>query len=541
MKKVKLLSLILLVVMVFATFTACQSTSKISKVASFNDLYKSSYVPKDETYTTVEALSAFDNYLITSASEEFIVFASTNATNGEIVNKVYSYASNSVILTVTTSAAVVYSINLCGDLPAFFVTKETIGESASLSFTLYDNTATEITSSTKNVGSPVVVSDMLVYDSVIYTLGKDGKLVANEKTIPEYISIIDFNASNDKYFYSFDDENNSFNVYDLKFNPVSSYIAPSYAEMYSQFLLDNGNVLIQYCIELDDHAKDYDFIEYAETSATKYDLVSFVFDVKNSSEKHVELAYIVDSLTAYSEIEALGLDDVYSSKMKNLAYINPIVNGQVDYSDAAYDVVLLSNDCKTAKSLKIVDQQTFSFPTKLSKKYFVVETLYGSAIVTANGKTVYPITNDSMSANSKYFVGEKAVYDLKSFKVIYDLEENDATVICMMESELFIRVGTEAKHTVLLLKDDETKEICSYDEAAGTGKLFTEALTEIGCYALYDVKAAKYTYYNLEGTELTSSTYKLTAVAGSDKYDVVIAADLESGLGYNLFKKTVEK
>ncbi len=537
MKKVKILSLFLLVAMIFVTLTSCAGTGE---AGSFNKLYNSKYVPEDLSYDKATALSDLDNYLITEMNEEFALFAT--GSEGALTYKVYSYASKSIIKTFTTDATVVYSVSLCGDLPVLYVTSTTFGgDEPVMAYKLYDAEGAELASTDKDPGAPIAFNDMLIFNRDIYELDKNGDLVKTEDSIPEYLSIVEFDTYNDDYVYVLGE--NNVNVYDRTFVPVSSWVAPTYAEDLSLYVIDNGNIFVQYVKALDANSTEYDFFEYTEAgNVEKFDLVSLVINAKNGSEKEVDLAFIVDDITCYEDFANISLvADAYNDGMKNLATIYPIVNGQIDTSDSAIDIVLLNDDCSSAKSLKLTDQQLAEIPVKLNKKLFTVETTYGSAIVKANGNVVYPITNSKVRANSQYLVGEKAIYDLEKFEVVYDLEEKKGEVIEVLNTALFIREGNvEESYKIIMLKDGEIKEICSYDVVNAKGKLFKTVLG-IGCYSLYDATTAEYKYYNLDGKELATSKYALLPTAFSAKYDTMILCDLESGLGYYALTVEAEK
>ena len=561
MKKLKVLSLCLLVAVLFVTFTAC---SGVGSAGSFNKLYDSKYVPEDLTYNKATAISDLDGYVISDASEEFVIFAS--AADGALTHKVYSYASQSVVKTLTSNATTLYTVDLCGELPAFFVTSSSAGAGSTpeaapaeleegneeegnveneenapststptepkITCTIYDAKGIEITSSSENVGAPISLNDMLIFNFDIYVLDKEGKLVKSENSIPEYISIIDFDYCNDEYLYTIDES--SVSVYDRTFVPVSSWTAPSYAEELRMFILDNGYIFAQYARALDANENEYDFLEYNEEGTVeKFDLVSLVVNVKNGKTTDLDLNYVVKDITTSYELEEYSIiGEAYSDSIKNIAHICPIIDGQIDESPVATDLVLMDNNCKTIKSLKLADQQTASYPQKINSDYFMVETLYGMAIVKANGKAVYPITNDSINANSEYIFGEKAIYDINSYELVYDLEKEDAEVIHVMNTALFIRKGdATTSYKILMLRGGKTTEICSYDVKKNTGKLFA-AVDGLGCYSLYDAVAGEYKYYNLDGKVLATSKYVLIPGAGSFKYNTMIVCDFENGVGY---------
>ncbi len=546
MKKTKIVSLLLAAVMILAVLTAC-GASNVKSASSFKDFYNSKYIPEDELYNKATELSELDGFDITASNDELVLFESTGDGIASTY-KIYSYEAGGVVKTLTSSATTTYSIELCGNLPAFFVTrtKLTTDIDSVITYVLCSGKGKEIASSEDNVGTPVALDDTLIYNSEIFTLDEEGNFVKGEETIPETLSAVDFDIYTDKYLYDFN--TTTVSVYDRAFKPVSHWIAPSAAQSMTTFLLDNGNILAQYSIILDPDTTEYDYYETDENGkVTKYDLVTLVINAKNGEAQNVDVQFVIEYALSYDSILSISekAAEILNKKMGNLAFIHPIVNGQIDNSDAAADIVLLSNDGKSAKSLKIADGQTASLPQKLNKDMYLVETTYGLAVVKANGKLVHAITNDNATANGKYIIGEKAIYDINTLEVVYTLKDENTNAVAIddaaMNSVVFIIKGDlTTEYTVEMLNENgEIKELCSYNVIANTGETF-HVVDGIGCYAIYDVAAAEYTYYTLDGTMLTKSAQLIEVLAVSYKYDTILLGNAEAKLGYCTFANVAE-
>jgi len=263
-----------------------------------------------------------------------------------------------------------------------------------------------------------------------------------------------------------------------------------------------------------------------------------IINPKSGSAKDVDLDYIVASLSSCTELSRNSkLDEMYTDNFKNLAYVYPVVDGKVDTSDDALDIVLMNDSGKITGSLKIADQQLSTLPVKLTEDTFLVETGYGCAIVKHNGKVVHAINNPDVSVTRDFIIGEKAIYD-HELEVVYDLVENDATVIGHLDSVVFVRTGTAKSFNLYAISADAETKLSSYSEENSTGSIYVPLLNT-SCYALRDLKTGDYKYYNEEGTLLTTTKYLLEVVAYSAENNALILEGTDgSSTAYYIFSES---
>ena len=181
---------------------------------------------------------------------------------------------------------------------------------------------------------------------------------------------------------------------------------------------------------------------------------------------------------------------------------------------------------KLGKSVKIADSQRAELPHLIGKDLYLVNTLYGRALVNAKGKTLQLINNDDMNIVGGYIIGENAVYDL-NMEVAYDLVANDAIVIGTVDDTVLIKKGEDFSqaYNVIALRDGETEMICRYE--AGTDTTRFILIDGAPCYALYNTATSEYTYYNAAGDSLITTKMLLTVVGTSDKVGTVVLSGLE--------------
>lgn len=556
MKKIKILSLLLAVIMLASAFVSCGAG--VGTISSFKKVLNPDYVPTSTFYGVSTELTDVKGYELEDCNEEIAIFKSVNDT-GETTFKVYSLRANKIVQTFKSSATSIYTVEIFGDAPIFFVTNAKLASSsagtegneeeelpegeqpegeqpegeqpeaeeantdatsteADFTYTLYNHNGKELDKKTKNVGKPIVFADMVIYNSVMYTIKEGASLVKNESKLPENLALSACDEWNDEYLYVFDDKEAGLtvSVFDREFNSVFFWEAPASALNINSFVLDNGNILVQYNKKLATDAEKYDIYDYAKDGTVeKYDLVSVLLNPKGAKEKNVALDYLVLSVYSYTDASRdAKMADKYAENFKNIAYICPVVNGSVDYSQTALDIVLMDGNAKITGSVKLADQQTASMPEMLGENLYYVDTFYGFALVDAKGKVVTPVNNSAMNINDKYIMGQKAIYNF-DFEVVYDLDKNDAEVVGWTDNAVFVRTGNIKDYKIFSIYNNKATQIASSSKKNNAGTQ-VEIVDSINCYALYDNLNEKYSYYNEQGTLIVEAPSLLTVIYTSN-------------------------
>ncbi len=507
MRKFKLLSLIAVVLVMAMAFSSCALFS-----AGFNKIYNKNYDVSADVYTDAKSISDLDGYTFTGESNDnFAVFTSGEGDN--ISTAIYSFRTGKVAIKLPTDVTTTYTVEFIDNAPVFRAVKTVTGDTeTTVTHVYYDASGDSFISveADKEVGVPTLVTpEIIVINSKVYDISEDGT-VDEKAELPAYLSVHAFDDYTDKYFY---DLGNTIVIYDDEFVPVATWTAPSYVENgISTFVLNNGNVLIQYAVLLDEDAKDFDVYN----ADGKYDLVSLILTPKGKV-KEINLDYIVTEVIKNTELydeDEDKEDNLYTNKFENLAVIARIENKKIDESVAGIDYVLMNNNGKAKTSLKLVDGQVY-LPTMIAKDLFVVETLAGSAIVNAKGKVKFNITDDNVNIIGQYILTADAIYNFE-FEKVYDLKSNEAEYLTVSGDTVLVVAGDEEKYSIIAFCNGEDEIIYKYDAEAESNKEF-ELVGDYGYLIIDNDAELPYSYYASNGKAIFSLESRAELVA--DGYD----------------------
>ena len=528
MKKIlALVASILCLVMILAS---CGSI----KTAKIEDYLNPEYTPEDIVLKKSNYISELEGYELTETNGSFAVFTKITLPNltknpdakTTVSYKLFSIAANKVIASAAgTNINCEFSFD--ENAPIAIIEKTTYntktGDILETDYTAYDAAGTQLVSSTRAIsGATQFADDLILFNNVAYQEDEETGALTKIKDIPEYVALAEYLDYNDNYFYAGDD--NNVVVYDRDFNFVASWSAPSYAaeEMCIMHLLNDGNLLIQYYYELDSDSAKYDVYEVNETGITvKYDLVSLIFNPEKNSVKELDLDYLVYNVTTNAELqkEYEEGNSEFSAEFENIAYICPIVDKKLDYSDDAMDLVIMNNKAGAMQSLKILDNQSTSAPRKVATDLYAVSLKIGYALINGKGEVINVINNESLELKDDYIVGEQTIYNY-DLTVAYDLAGNDASVLGYMGDSILVRSNRSKGYDILLLTEGNQKTVYSYTKKTTTGTNTTT--TEVVVEFLYDEgndfycihnSVSGYAYYNANGDLIISTQQPLTVVA----------------------------
>lgn len=583
MKKSKILLILAALLVAAMLLTSCGG----AKIGTINNLSKYLNTEYDLSYDSIvsgKTVSGLEGYSVDEnmTTDEF-VFLYKLSTDDEpkVYHKVLSLASGEIILNFTADKDTQYVFETSSSPNAIFVkeyeldTKKidtetnpmlaalvaafadgsiSIGEllesdikdNISTTYTLYDSTGANI-ASTDDMDSFYNYADLIVYNYVAYSENEaDGKLVEAAK-VPEYIDLGDCSDYTDDYYYdmaTFEDFTSKVTVYDKSFNTVFVWTANNYSDdsVYENSntvcVLNNGDILIQYMLVLDEDAEDYDVSIVKNGVTSKLDLVSELITLKNKKTTQLDLDYVVYELMRNSELyddEEEAAENYFNNDFENLAFIYPVVDKKISYGYYDLDLVIMDNKAKAQKSVKINDLQTANFAEKIGDDVFMISTIDGNTtFINSKGKLLTSFSGD-LEVCGSYLVGEAAIYNF-SLEVVYDLRANDATCVACVGDTVFVKVklsDTSAnKYDVLSLCNGEEKTVYTYDKK----KSFD--ITEFG-YVI--IEEDNYTYYNEKGEKLITTSLALEYVA--DSYDnetflyVSIPAGSDDKPNYYFFAK----
>lgn len=518
MKRTKLCVLVALLLICAMLLASCGGDEKgISKASSFNAILNPDYNPNADKMTTASTLDGLDGYTVAEFNDDFAVFTKESFDTKEQTIKIVSLRQGTIVLSVTSSEDAQYSVTL-NNTPTFTVHKrygENLGKDR---YTLYDAAGNSIASQLYKLPTPSTFADLILFDSTLYEEDETGKL--NEVvTIAENFKISEPDAYSEKYFYFFNKY--GVNIYDREFKFKASYETPAGADYvfgddYTICVLNNGNVLIQYAMQLDPETKEYDFFTESGNEFTKFDLCTYILNPETGKTKEVKADFVIDELVSKYELseEDDPNNSYFAKDFENLALVNQITDKRINTRSAGSELVLMNNSGKITSSLTLVDSQNSSIPQKIADNTYVVSTEYGRAIVNAKGDTLLTIYNSSLDIVGSHIVGEKAVYNLQ-MEIIYNLNENEAKILDTLNGSIFIAEEVnDTTYEVICLKDGTVSSLCTIDSSNADSNQF-RIDEQGGYYCVYRSTTEQYSYFNATGDLLITSDYALSTAVTS--------------------------
>lgn len=531
MRKRIILAVALLTLLTIA-FTSCGS-GNIGKISNFDKLINPDYDISNKVYKSDKIIPELTGYVIDDFNDEFVVFVSSE----ELLNltyKVLSLRSGTVVATYSDTAFT-YDISLYYGLPVYTVVKNeiepkdgTILPALETTYTLYDAAGNAVTTTDYRPKEEpyFLTDDLLMYNYVVYPIANDGSLKVSEaKDVPEYAYVQNITDYNDEYFYVLGTD---IYVYDHNFETVSVWHSPSYINEIEAFVLNGGDIFVQYTYDLPWDSEEYDFIE----DQHKFNLVTLILSAEDGKAKEIEFDYRAIMVASRNLIgRAVEDSDMFSDGFDNIAVIAPIVNNEVDDSAASLDMVTVKNNGKIDKSLKIVDYQDINLPRKIADDKFIITTSYGMAIINSKGDVIKKL-NSILLHCGNYFIGENAIYDL-NLEVVYDLKPEGREIYSQFDDIIYVKEEKDNGYSVLSIHNGETKTVYTYLNDSDDNSEIT-MIGEIG----YVIKSTSgdYSYYNSRGELITTTSYMLDdtyGIYGCGK--ALLVSEGEEGPTYHIF------
>ncbi len=518
MKKTKLCLMLVTVLMLAMLLTSCGGT-----VSSVEKFLNADYDISSDVLDDFSAATELTGYALVQFNDEFAIFS--KGSEEAITYKIASMRTGTVVQTIA-EAKTVCTFTLSNSAPIAFVTKvKTVESKIETTYLLYDATGALVASSEICNVAPTMFADLVVYNYVAYSVDEDTGALTEKMSIPEYVVLADCNYWNDDYYYV--ETARRLTVYDQSLNVVSTWIAPSYASGILTFLLNDGNVLIQYTYELNSAEKKFDFYENTvEGNTEKFDLVSLLFDAKKGETKELELDYYVSMVMTNQDLyDAEDDNNRFTDSFDNIAVILPIVDQKLDYSSANADLVFMNNKAKAGKSLQMVDNQGTNIPEKIGADLYKLQTLSCIVIMNGKGDVIKALNTDAtLDQVGTYFVGERALYDLK-LEEVCNFEKDKAKVIHTMDNTVFVQFETDDGYRIDTYTDGESKNIYTHKNGTPDEFIFN-VVTGADLYVLVKVVNNEHCYYNAEGKLIATVSYELIVAASSAEHGTVLCTSV---------------
>ena len=541
MKMLRLTALAMAMLMLVFVFASCNKSENDGKDTSATDIgsletatFSSIVNPAEATLKNVATsmkdvpeLDGFSNKVEVNIwkegkyekapldnNKEFIIFSKRARDTDKLTYKIFSIRSAKVILGFTDTAELTHEFFFNNETPAFIVkaTNITVEEGNVIrneTDTMYDASGATVPAS---VGTEALEAKML-YDKIvlnrnIYEISVEGKLspiaVLEGGALP--------NMENSQYdgnkFYV--GTNDGFAIYDSKLNYIAEWFKPANTKDFRFFALNDGNVLIQYQKTLAPDATEYDMYE-GDTAETmvKYDLVTEIFNVSSKASANVDfnnyIAFAQSNASLKTE-KSIGNnkdDTALVGDFENYAIIYPIQEKKVNLNEGAKLILLMGNDAKMTKSIKLVENQT-GIPEKYTEELYKVPTTYGYAITDVAGKVVKQVSGEDLVTRvGDYLVDSVGIYSL-NYESVLNFNATNSVQIGIVDNTVFVKkyasADTKGDYTVYAYSKGEPKELCKYSkENAETSPEFV-LYEDLCMYAIYNRETKLCSYYNADGT-----------------------------------------
>ncbi|MBQ9162223.1 MAG: hypothetical protein IJX74_03000 [Clostridia bacterium] len=545
MKKTRAILLAVMALVLATLLCACNSGSSVA----IGKLVNTEYDLTEELYTKMEEIDELSGYAYVSGNEWLGVFADVDLKNGTSTYKILNLAKGEVVITLENEDYL-YTVHAEDGIPALHVVKTEIGDSIEdlldSTYTLYNINGDKLTTNDRyEPESPeMFTNDLLIYDHAAYNIDENGN-ASHAFDIPEYMMPAGgYTAqSTDKYFVlTYMDE--KVVVLDREFNHVSSYAFPGNATGGAECsVLDNGNLLVQYFVELPEDATDYDVYcgadgaDFASLEANKkYDMVSLLVDAANGSTKELSLDWCVAYAFGGSEIRRLG-DTQLADSVENLAVVLPIVDKSIRADESLIRTALLSNDGKL-ESVQFVENQGYNTPTKIAEDLYYMATLDGAVLLGKDGKVTKTLNNPNLVQVGAYFVGDVAIYDLE-LNSVYNFAQNDAEVLGVVGGSVFVEQETEDGYKIVMFRGGEEKTVYTYDEDEKDQPEFE--LNDSFGYTISDEESGEIEYYNTAADLIDTVEVSLISIATDNSYDrIYFAGEVDGEAVYYVIKTTAK-
>jgi hypothetical protein len=569
MKRSRFSLLVVALLLLAMTLSACGK----GKTASITEYLNDDYDLSDDQYTKATALGLDDYYIMDLYSnDKFVVFAESKdgiVEEGPVTQsyKILSMYSGTIIQELVDSETVDIEfipkqnsivvkksvlddtgINKTPDVTdmegvalaqaaeafrkgmALEATKLLLEDYITETYTLYDGTGAAV--ATTNYEAEVsYFYDMIVYDDVAYKVDAKTGAWTKEIEIPEYIAIGNVFMGTDDYYYV--GRGDALTVYNKKLEEVACFAMPNYGDesvvrlsemfngVYPVPLLNNGDFVYQYGLVMDEDAKDYDFIYVKEGETVKIDLVTLLFSIEDKKVKELDLDYVITELTSnyasYDNSRSAAENYIIKGSFENIATIAPIVDGRVLLAEDKQEFVMLDNDLKVVKSLKLLENQINELPEKIADDLYSVDLMSGAIALVNGAGEVQKIVSGDLRRIGAYFVGEDAIYDL-SLNVVQSLKDPDVSYEFLRDSILVTTKTNSKEYKIVLLCDGKTTDVYTHEKDAKTRFAF-------GTGYYYIVNEAngstEYKYYTMDGKEMVTTDRELRLVKYS--YDTCVA------------------
>ena len=352
------------------------------------------YIVTEVTNPSSE-LSKIDGNITSNRYGDFAVITKT-VTDNEIGKtktnyKVINLLTGKVILdagNAYSDAQTGYTVNITFTDSYFSVRKDTISSpdtTTSVSYAIYtyagdmigteyrwtrsDSDTLDIPSASATAGQNI---SYVTLNDTTYVINTDTDKVIYNENKDTIVKRPDMDRIQGDVGYTYVSEDKTIKIYDLTkwIECVYTYDIPGNAIDPYGWLLSNGNMLIQYKVELPNATVSYDLLE----GSKKYDVVYVIIDAAEKKATAVEFGYWIESAVIND-----GSNPLFTDKVENVFTVKSIENGVLADNERT---LVVGNDLSVLCEIKINTNATL-----------VDKGLYAQEFRFNNGETVIELVD----------------------------------------------------------------------------------------------------------------------------------------------------
>lgn len=528
MKKIRTISLVSLLLCLVMLLVSCGTQPAIRDVVNAKAYTSVSY-KSASSFTVAGEISAVNGSIALFVSNHDGIGTYT------VTDLAAEDPATSALLTVTENATTEYDVYLSTSAPFFCVIKDDTSETDADEARLYDFTGKEL-AKTNSTAFPKITIDLIEFGGVVYRADANGKIAKafDLPTLGSGLPTLTCAVGNKYYMISA----NSALVYNKKCELISNYKAPAYASDTKIFVLDDGDLLVQYTYQLPDDAEKYSYVN----GTSKFDLVTLIVNAGSGSTKRVKCDFLISDLRARSAKTIYGEDSfkVLASAVRNIAQIYEITDGKLITNAGNKKYVSLTNNAKIDKDLLTSFDNQSGAPEPINGKYVLFANIEDKVfLANYSGKVLGEVT-DADDFTEDYILNDSKIYNY-SLELLYDGDAEGFEAICALDHCVLLR---NDKGVIKLLTGTTAKKLSVTElvsETDAAKKMFFDNGDEYFIMAETTAESTRFTFYNDCGEELFTSDSATFRFRDLGKAAILFNTDEASTTIYRLSTKAEKK
>ena len=350
--------------------------------------------------------------------------------------------------------------------------------------------------------------------------------ITDESNLPPHVT-----ASNGDYLYAVEENSlqrpsDSILIYDNKYEFCYEYSAPEDALDVIFCNLPGGRFLCQYKLASDE--SDYDYIYRGVYDDRYYKLFHVIIDPSKKTDHAVERDFMIttDYYTNTSEYLADGY--VFTNK------VDVIKDGKID---STHSFVVLNDELEIVFSVNRVVERAVSAEVISSDRILVKDSEGVFHLLDTDGKVICKL-NDLLEHNEKYLLKRDAIYDMNN-KKLFDYSGKGYVLLDDTDSAMiFTKRDGEDKREYYFFADGEMTLLGAEQD----GFTIDEDDIEDEYFGAKVVSAdgTKYVYYNSVGNKLVESPEALRMIHKNNSGQMLLRTNYLSSGKFKVYRFSVK-